>query len=166
MTKIEAITAREIRMRLKTPFETSFAVTHDRRIILIEVSADGLRGWGEVTAGETPGFSAETTDTAWQIIGDFIAPMLVGKTIAAASDTPALLANIRGREMAKAGVENALWDIESQRAGLPLWKHLGGTRSEIDCGVSLGIRENPEALVHRVEAELRSGYQRIKCKIK
>src|SRR5262249_34831226 len=141
MTKIEAITAREIRMRLKTPFETSFAVTQDRRIILIEVSSEGSRGWGEITAGETPGFSAETTDTAWQIISDFIAPMLVGKP-AAASDVPALLANIRGHEMVKAGVENALWDIESQRAGLPLWKHLGGTRTEIDCGVSLGIREN------------------------
>jgi O-succinylbenzoate synthase len=68
--------------------------------------------------------------------------------------------------MAKAGIENALWDIEAQQRGIPLWKLLGGTREEIACGVSLGIRETPESLVDKVEEELRCGYQRIKLKIK
>jgi O-succinylbenzoate synthase len=68
--------------------------------------------------------------------------------------------------MAKAGVENALWDAEAQIKGLPLGKLLGGTLNEIVCGVSLGIRENPQALVRKVEEELCSGYQRIKLKIK
>jgi O-succinylbenzoate synthase len=49
---------------------------------------------------------------------------------------------------------------------LHLAKLLGGTLNEIASGVSLGIRENPQALVRKVEEELRSGYQRIKLKIK
>lgn len=164
--KIESIALREIRMRLKSPFETSFGTVQDRRIVLVEVVADGTSGWGEVTAGETPAYNAETTDTAWHVLSDFILPSVVGKSVSTASEIPALLSQIRGHEMAKSGIENALWDVEAQLKGLPLYKHLGGTTEEIACGVSLGIRENPQALVKRVEEELRSGYQRIKLKIK
>jgi O-succinylbenzoate synthase len=164
--KIESITLREVQMRLKAPFETSFGVSHHRRIILVEVVADGVSGWGEVTASETPGYNSETTDTAWHVISDFVAPALIGKTISAASECPAHLAAIRGHEMAKSGVENALWDAEAHIKGVSLSKLLGGTLDEIASGVSLGIRENPLALVRRVEEELKSGYQRIKLKIK
>ena len=164
--KIESINLREINMRLRSPFETSFGVTQDRRILLVEVKADGLTGWGEVTTDATPSYNPETTQTAWHIISDFIAPSLIGKNLAAASDFPELADGIRGHHMAKAGVENALWDIEAKQRGVPLWQLLGGTHKEIACGVSLGIRENPQSLVKKVEEELESGYQRIKLKIK
>ena len=164
--KIESIALREIHMKLKAPFETSFGTVQNRRILLVEVVADGASGWGEVTAGETPAYNAETTDTAWHVISDFIAPSVVGRSVAEASELPPLMARIRGHEMAKSGVENALWDAAAQLKGVPLHKLLGGTMQEIACGVSLGIRENPQSLVERVEEELRSGYQRIKLKIK
>jgi O-succinylbenzoate synthase len=164
--KIESIALREIRMKLKSPFETSFGTVQDRRILLVEVVVDGTSGWGEVTAGETPAYNAETTDTAWHVISDFIAPSLIGQSLSETSQLPRLMAQIRGHEMAKSGVENALWDAEAQLKGVPLHRLLGGTIEEIACGVSLGIRENPESLVKRVEEELRSGYQRIKLKIK
>ncbi|MGB6599064.1 MAG: o-succinylbenzoate synthase [Candidatus Acidiferrum sp.] len=164
--KIESIKLREVQMRLKAPFETSFGVSHQRRIILVEVVADGASGWGEVTASETPGYNSETTDTAWHVISDFVAPALIGKTISSAADCSGLLATIRGHQMAKSGVENALWDAEAHLKGVPLSKLLGGTLDEIASGVSLGIRENSRSLVMRVDEELRSGYQRIKLKIK
>jgi len=163
---IETIVLRELRMCLKAPFETSFGVTHNRRILLVEVIVDGVTGWGEVTATESPSYNSETTDTAWHIISDFIVPRLIGQDLDSASQSASLLATIRGHQMAKAGVENALWDAEAQLKGLSLAKLLGGTRNEIVCGVSLGLRDTPEALVRRVEEELCSGYQRIKVKIK
>jgi o-succinylbenzoate synthase len=163
---IDTILLREIRMRLKAPFETSFGVTQDRRILLVEVIVDGVSGWGEVTTTESPSYNSETTDTAWHIISDFIVPRLIGKELDSASQSSLLLATIRGHQMAKAGVENAIWDAEAQLKGLSLAELLGGTRDEIPCGVSLGLRETPEALVRRVEEELSSGYQRIKVKIK
>ena len=146
LMKIESINLREINMRLRSPFETSFGVTQDRRILLVEVKADGLTGWGEVTTDATPSYNPETTQTAWHIISDFIAPSLIGKNLAAASDFPELTDGIRGHHMAKAGVENALWDIEAKQRGVPLWQLLGGTHKEIACGVSLGIRETPQSL--------------------
>ena len=164
--KIESITLREIRMRLKAPFETSFGVTQDRRILLLEMRADGTVGWGEVTAMETPSYNPETTGTAWHIISDFLAPLLLGREIRSAADIPALFAGIRGHNMAKAGLENAVYDMEAQQKGVPLAKLLGGSLETITCGVSLGIRETPEALLGKVEEELSRGYQRIKLKIK
>ncbi|HLZ42071.1 MAG TPA: o-succinylbenzoate synthase [Candidatus Sulfotelmatobacter sp.] len=164
--KIERITLREIQMRLNAPFETSFGVTEQRRILLVEAMADGVRGWGEVTALESPSFNAETTDTAWHIVCDFIAPRVIGRELSCAAETANLLSGIRGHSMAKGGVENALWDIEAQQKRTPLWQLVGGTRQEITCGVSLGIRPDPASLVDKVEEELSSGYQRIKLKIK
>lgn len=164
--RVESITLREIGMRLKAPFETSFGVTQKRRILLVEMVADGVTGWGEVTTGEAPFYNYETTDTAWIIISEFIAPLIVGKQFAAASEIPDVLTRIRGHQMAKAAVENALWDIEAQQKKMPLAKLLGGTRDEIACGVSLGIRENPTSLIQKVEEELSKGYRRVKMKIK
>jgi len=115
---------------------------------------------------ESPSYNSETTETAWHIVSDFVAPMVVGEDVSVAAEFPRLVSGVRGHNMAKAGVENALWDIESQENNVPLWQWLGGTRKEIACGVSLGIRENPQALVYRVESELADGYQRIKLKIK
>jgi O-succinylbenzoate synthase len=151
--KIEELTLREIRLKLKAPFETSFGVTQERRILLVEALADGVHGWGEITAGEGPFYCPETTGTAWHVVNDFVAPMVVGKTVEAAADFPSLVKGIRGHEMAKAGVENALWDIEAQQKGLPLWKLLGGTMDEIPCGVSLGIQESVDVLLMKIDAE-------------
>lgn len=164
--RIQKLVLRELRMRLKAPFETSFGVTQDRRILLVEAIVDGVSGWGEVTTVEGPSFNAETTETAWHIISDFIAPRLISLDLVRAADVATSLAWIRGHQMAKAGVENALWGAEAKLKKMPLKDLLGGTLNEIACGVSLGIRETPQALVKKVEEELQSGYQRIKLKIK
>src|SRR5205807_4376516 len=164
--KIDEIILREIEMRLRAPFETSFGTVRRRRIALMEVRCDGVSGWGEVTAAEGPFYNAETTDTAWTVLCKFIAPLVLGQNIRAASEVMRLLEPVRGHEMAKAALETALWDVEARQRGLPLWKLLGGTRPEIACGVSLGIQRDTRELIAAVEKELKDGYQRIKIKIK
>ncbi len=164
--KIEFIALRELRMKLKAPFETSFGTTSERRILLVEVGADGLSGWAEITTQEEPFYNAETTDTAWHVFCDFVVPMTLGKSVHRAADVPALLQPIRGNEMARAGLENALWDIEAQAKGVPLSRLLGGTLDEVASGVSLGIQADTDVLMANVEKELGAGYRRIKLKIK
>ena len=157
---------REIRMRLLHPFETSFGVTQDRRILLVKVSDGQLEGYGEVTAGEGPFYCHETVDTAWHILSDFICPRLVGKTIEQPEDFAPLVEGIRGHNMAKGGLEAALWDLEAHRHDTPLWKLLGGSREEIDCGVSIGIQPTIDRLLEVIQKEIDAGYRRIKIKIK
>jgi len=164
--KIEELNIREISIRLTNPFETSFGTTWERRILLVEARCDGITGWGEVTAGEGPFYNSETTDTAWAIFRKFVAPLVLGRSISTAADVLDLLEPIRGHEMTKAALENALWDVEAQQKGVALSKLLGGTRTEIASGVSLGIRQDPAQLIAVIEKELADGYQRVKVKIK
>ena len=164
---ISSIELREIRLPLVHFFETSFGRTTERRIILVRVvDKDGAEGWGECTAGEGPFYSDEWTETAWATLKGFLAPMVVGRAAANAAAVFDLMKRVRGHRMAKAAIETACWDLEAKRAGLPLWKHLGGVNREIPCGVSIGIQDSPEALLEKIEKELADGYQRIKIKIK
>jgi O-succinylbenzoate synthase len=68
--------------------------------------------------------------------------------------------------MAKAALENAIWDQEAQREGVSLSRLLGGVRESIICGVSIGIQPSIEELLSIIEHELAAGYQRIKLKCK
>ncbi|HEV7745314.1 MAG TPA: o-succinylbenzoate synthase [Pyrinomonadaceae bacterium] len=164
---IASVELREIRLPLIHFFETSFGRTTERRILLVRVTdQDGAEGWGECTAGEGPFYCDEWVDTAWQTSKIFLAPMVIGKEVGRAADVWGLMSAVRGHRMAKGAIEAACWDLESRRLGQPLWKHLGGTQSEIGCGVSIGIQETPEALIEKIEEELAAGYQRIKIKIK
>ncbi|MYA80961.1 MAG: o-succinylbenzoate synthase [Acidobacteriia bacterium] len=164
--RIDRITLREIRMPLVHPFETSFGRTTERRILLVEVEEDGAVGWGEVTCGERPFYNEEWVDAAWLILRDFVAPRILDIDIASAADVAGRSSHIRGHHMARGGLETAAWDLEARKLGLPLWQHIGGSRTEIDCGVSIGIQDSVEELLELIEREVRAGYQRIKIKIK
>jgi len=139
---IQSIELREIRLPLIHFFETSFGRTTERRIILARViDRDGAEGWGECTAGEGPFYSEEWTETAWPTLKGFLAPMVIGHEVQNASAVSDLMKKVRGHRMAKAALETACWDLEAKRAGVPLWRHLGGVHAEIACGVSIGIQD-------------------------
>ena len=164
--KIEAITLREQHIPLVHFFETSFGRTYDRRVLLVTLHSDGPEGWGECVAGESPYYSEEYIDGAWDVIVRHLGPLLLGKSVQAGREVPALLARVREHRMAKAALENAAWDAEALEKEVPLWKLLGGSRSEITCGVSIGIQDSHDQLMDKIETELAAGYQRIKLKVK
>lgn len=166
MLTIDAVHLREINMPLAFPFETSFGLTTARRIMLVEIESDGLTAWGECVAGEHPYFSDESVDTAWMITENELAPRLVGKEITGGGGCPALFRQVRGHRMAKAALENAVWDLDAQKKKISLSELLGGTRNVIPCGVSIGIQPSPAALMEKIAQELEAGYQRIKLKCK
>jgi o-succinylbenzoate synthase len=166
MLTIDAVHLREINMPLAHPFETSFGVTTVRRILLLEIESEGLTAWGECVAGEHPYFSEESIDTAWIVIESELVPRLLGTELVGGGSCPALFSQVRGHRMAKAALENAVWDLEAQQKKLPLAKLLGGTRRVIPCGVSIGIQPSKAALLDKIEEALAAGYQRIKLKCK
>jgi O-succinylbenzoate synthase len=164
--KIEQITLHLVRMPLVTPFETSFGRQHDRECIIIILQSEGLQGFGECVADQTPGYSYETTGTAWHILKDFISPLVLGQDIIDAHDFQDRVQGIRGHNLAKAGLEMAIWDLLGKRSGRPLRDMLGGVRDKVKVGVSVGIQETTPLLVQTVERYLSDGYQRVKLKIK
>src|SRR6202011_156502 len=138
----------------------------DRHMVLVEVSFGGISGWGEVTAGENPFYNEEWTESAWLIVRDYVAPRMLHHEFQNAASVGARTAHIRGHNMARGGVEAAIWDLEARMLGRPLYQHIGGgARREIPCGVSIGIQESVPQLLQKIETELAAGYQRIKMKI-
>jgi O-succinylbenzoate synthase len=164
--KLEHINLYHLRMPLQSHFETSFGRIYDRDCILIEVLSDGLKGFGECVADRDPGYAYETSGTAWHIFQDFIIPAVLGRDIGDAAALHNHLAHIKGHQMAKAGLEMAIWDLLGKRADCSLKDLLGGVRDRVDVGVSVGLQDSPTILVHVVQEYLSQGYRRVKLKIK
>jgi O-succinylbenzoate synthase len=164
---IDRIVLRHIRMPLVHFFETSFSRTYERDIVLVEVTCDGISGWGEVTAGENPFYNEEWTGSVWPLLIDYVAPRVLHHTFESACEVGTRTGHIRGHNMARGGVETAVWDLEARLRKEPLWKTIGSeARTEIGCGVSIGIQDTVDQLLAKIETELAAGYQRIKMKIK
>ncbi|MDX1984938.1 MAG: o-succinylbenzoate synthase [Bryobacteraceae bacterium] len=165
--KIEQVILRLIRMPLVHFFETSFGRTYERQMVLVEVRSGGVSGWGEVTCGENPFYNEEWTESAWLILKDYAIPRVLGLEFASAAGVCGRTAHIRGHNMARGGLEAAVWDLEARLKGEPLWKTIGGgAYKEIPCGVSIGIQDSVDQLLSKIDVELGAGYQRIKIKIK
>ncbi len=165
--RVERLTWREIRLALREPFRISSGVVHDRRIGLVELTdGDGATAWSECVAFERPNYSPETVDTAWLAIREWLAPRIVGATIASPRDVSALLNdNIRGHNMAKAAREMGCWGLTAVREGVSLSALLGGTRSRVPTGISLGIQRSPDAIAERAVEAVKAGYRKVKVKI-
>ena len=165
--KIKQITLKEIGLPLKHPFETSFGVTTERRIIIVEaLDESGIAGYGECTAMEQPLFNHESVDAAWTVILGSVCAILSSARSWSAELVVSALSALKGNRMAIAAVENAIWDLEAKLLSKPLWQHLGGVQKTIKTGVSIGLQRSVEALLEKVAVEIDAGYQRIKLKIK
>ena len=163
--RTDAAVLRQVAMPLKFRFRTSFGETTTKSFLLLELVSEGLSGWGECVAEDGPFYSPETVGTAEHVLTRFLMPLVVGKEIASAEAFDAAAARVRGNRMAKAAVETALRDLFAKKDGVSLSRALGGTRSAIEVGVSLGISPTVAETVESVRKHVSQGYRRIKLKI-
>jgi O-succinylbenzoate synthase len=163
---VERVELREVRLTLVHPFETSFGRIESRQAILVTAAGDGLEGFGECTAQPAPIYSYESNSTAWHVLEEFLVPALLGRTIRSPEEIGARLAFVRGHPMAKSAIEAAIHDLAARRLAVSLSALLGGTRTQVPVGISLGIEPTIEALVAQVERAVLRGYARVKLKIK
>jgi len=147
--QIERAVLREIPLDLREYFEISSGSTKARRIVLLTLEAEGIEAWSECVAGETPGYSYETTDTAWFILARWLLPDLVGKEFEDARNLHPV-PWLRGHPMARAAIEMAGWDLEAKRRNVSLAGLLGATRKAVPVGAWIGIQDSDEGLVDRV----------------
>ncbi len=166
MFALDRITLREIRLALKEPFRISSGVMAERRILLVQLAdRDGASVWAECVAFSLPIYTAETIDTAWLAVRDWLAPRLLGRTLNASEVAAILDENIRGHNMAKAVLEMGCWALEAEMQGISLATHLGGTRTHVPTGISIGIQSAPSLLAERAAAAVAAGYNKVKLKI-
>ncbi|MDT8342411.1 MAG: o-succinylbenzoate synthase [Longimicrobiales bacterium] len=164
--KIRSLEIRIVALPLRERFEISSGAREDRRILLVALEGEAHTGWGEVVAAEDPSYSYETTETAWHVIRDFLAPVIVGGTFTGPEEMMAAAGWVRGHRMARAGIEMAGWDLRAREAGVSLAEAIGGERRPVPVGVSVGLQPSDDALLAKVEGYLSAGYRRVKLKIK
>ncbi|MER3480281.1 MAG: o-succinylbenzoate synthase [Meiothermus sp.] len=164
--RIEAAEIKLITLPLKFRFETSFGVQTERHIIVLTLYGEGLEGYAETTMEHTPHYREETIAGAWDLLEHLLLPRVIGQDFANPEALWAEIRGFRGNKMTKAALEMAFWDLWTKSLGQPLWKVLGGVRTEIPVGVSLGIQSSVEATVEAVGRSLEAGYRRVKLKIK
>jgi O-succinylbenzoate synthase len=169
--KIERIDLYHVSQQLASPFETSFGRQIERQCLLLTMHWEGLTGWGECTATRSPGYSYETVQTAWHILSDFLIPAVLNQEFEEPEELIKRLTFVRGHPLAKAAIDQAAWDITSQRDGLSFAQKLNqpyaeAPRSKVKVGVSIGIQESIEETVKVIQQHLDLGYKRIKLKIR
>ena len=155
-----------VRLPLVSPFETSFGLTRVKEAILIRIESDGMEAYGECVAEPSPYYSYEYNRQAWDVLQSYLLPSLAGREMHSPSDFGPLTRRVRGHNMAKACLEMAIWDMFARKARKPLSKLIGGRKSRIECGISIGIQKTPDALLRAISESIDAGYRRIKIKIR
>ncbi|MBP2661032.1 MAG: o-succinylbenzoate synthase [Firmicutes bacterium] len=164
--KIDRIDIIRVKVPFVHPFETSFTRFVERDALLVKVYSEGLVGYGECKAFHAPLYNPEDNGTCHHIIKDLLIPLILHQEVEGPAEFMEKVSFIRGNRLAIASVENALWDLKSQREGKSLKTLIGGTRDEVKVGVSLGIEPTIKELLEKIEKYLLEGYHRTKIKIK
>jgi len=164
--RLETIRVHSVTLPLRSPFVTSVENEVDRPVLIVEVEADGLRGYGEVAINDNPWFFCETRATALVMLRDFLAAMALAADFEDPDNIPRVFDRVRGWTFAKAGLEGAILDLLAKRAGVPLYRFLGGERHSVPCGTSIGMENTVEAMMERVDAAVAADTSRVKVKIR
>ena len=164
--KIDRIELHRVQLQLVRAFRTSSAFrTHIEHILVRLIDTDGAEGWGEIATAIDPFYNAETTGTAWHLAHDFLAPMVLGRSWETISEFRNYYGKVKGNRFARSGMEMAAWDLVGRKTGRSLAAMLGGTRADVEVGVSLGIETDLGALMQQVDKYVAEGYRRVKLKI-
>ena len=163
----EKILLHRLKMKMKTPFTTSFGTQIDRYVTIVEIiDENGLSGFGECVAGEDPLYSEEFMDSALVAIKKYFGPLLLQSNLSHPKEVTELFKPFKRNMMAKSGLETAVWDLYAKQQGLPLYKVLGGEKTEVEVGISLGLEKSDDIIIEKIREKVDEGYKRIKVKIK
>ncbi|HOA91843.1 MAG: o-succinylbenzoate synthase [Bacillota bacterium] len=180
--KIDGIELYQVAIPLLVPFEISGGRSYNRQSIIIKMTSGDLVGYGESAPFDAPFYSSETISSVKAMLHEWLIPKVVGKEFTSIEELNSVLAEgIRGNNFAKAGLENAYWDLVAKKNNLRLvdaikiklaqmgvdQKHLE-YKEYIESGVSVGIPgdRSLDTLKTWVADYVEEGYRRIKIKIK
>ena len=152
-----------VRLPFVSPFSISTATWTSKDALLLRLTSSGLTAWGECVSDPDPFYAYETNGTARHILKDFLVPLLSpGGTL---GELERRMRHVRGHEMARATLENAVIDLIAKRKEIPLHALLGAPKKKVPSGISIGIQESPAALLAAVEEAVGKKYHRVKMKI-
>ena len=159
-----------LRAPITVPVANAFGAMTNRPAVFLRITAsDGVQGWGEVFSN----FPQVGAEHRARLVRSIFAPLLQSGVGDDPEAVRALLGQ-RTRQMAIqcgepgpfaqiiGAVDQALWDIAARRAGVPLWKLLGGHSGRVRVYAS-GI--GPDDVVDVMQEKWQAGYRAFKLKV-
>lgn len=164
--RVVAASLHLVRMDLVHAFQTSsHRKSHLDHVLVRLQDVSGALAWGEIASPADPYYNTENVETCWHVASTYLLPALLGAQWEGPREVNALWRKVRGHEFAKAGVDAAAWTLWAAEHGVSLAAAVGGTRTEVVAGVSLGIEATIDELLAQVQLQVDAGYPRVKLKI-
>jgi len=163
--KVERIDVWHVALPLRTPWRTAYGSDSSIHSVIVRIASEGIEGWGEAAPLEAPTYSPQYAHATFDVICRFFAPALLGKELPSAEVVLSLLAHFKGNSFAKAALESAWWNLESQRSGTPLWRLLGGRDRRISVGADFQAFDDTGELLDSIARAVERGYPRVKLKV-
>ncbi len=150
-------------MKLREPYSISYESIDSCVNVFIEIITDnGYRGWG--CASPDPAVTGESAQDVFNSYRKYIEPLLAGQDVFEyVRIMEYLKKEIPHNPSARAMVDMALFDIIAQKAGVPLYKLLGGYRRSIPTSITIGIMPVKETIAY-ARNFTRRGFRILKIK--
>jgi O-succinylbenzoate synthase len=162
--KINSIDVYRVDMPLKSPWITAYGADYSIETILVKITSENHYGWGESSPLKLPTYSPEYAEAVFLTVTKVLAPLIIGRNINSGAELQKILSIIKGNPFAKAGLDNAWWDLYARIHGKPLWKAIKGVRNIVESGDDFGIQDSIDILLRKIANSLERGYKRIKLK--
>lgn len=166
--RIVAVEAIPIAVSGIRPFRISEgqATTHHSVVLRLLTAEPGLEGNAEVVSAP-PGKPEEFVEEIMGAITRYVAPALIGRDAMARRGAMAAVESaLKGRIWTKAGVDNALHDLQAKVMGQPVATLLGGRGSDKVpvIGPVVGIMA-PDEMARFAAEQSKAGFRAIKIKV-
>jgi L-alanine-DL-glutamate epimerase-like enolase superfamily enzyme len=160
---IQQIEVYHVVLNNKEPFRIATGVTTEVHNVVVKIVTDyRVIGWGESSPSQR--VTGENAETVIRTL-DKIAPKLIGKCpLCIERDVDLMDSIIKENPAAKAAVDIALHDILGKTTNKPLFKLLGGYRTEVLTDLTLSIK-SPTEMAEDARKAVKRGFKALKVKI-
>ncbi len=163
---IDRIELYRVAMPLLSPWRTAYGEDAVIESVLVQMTSGDLLGWGEASPLVAPTYSPEWAAGVFSVARHWLAPRLVGRDVADATQLQQLLALVKGNYFAKGSLDLAWWDLDAQQQGQPLYRVLGGTQPTVTVGADFGVQDSLDLLLQQIGDAVQAGFQRVKLKFR
>ncbi len=169
--RIDRIELFHVAMPLLYPWRTAYGEDAAVHSVLCRMQSGSLAAWGECASLAAPCYSSEWAGGVFAVAHQWLAPTLVGQTIASGEELHARLAHFKGNMFAKAALDNAWWALKAQESGKPLHELLAAAagcqaRTEVSVGADFGVMDRIEDLLAAIAPAVEQGFPRVKLKFR